>query len=134
MRPAIRDTTGGFTLIEVLVAFTIAALMLGAFSQAFSTGIGAAALASADKEALLIAQSSLEEVGAGELLSPRESTDRIGERYTRTMVIRPRNDAGSDNKIGPRLALFDVEVTISWKSALRTRSISLQTVRLSRGS
>jgi general secretion pathway protein I len=132
--PATRETTSGFTLIEVLVAFTIAALMLGALSQVFSTGIGAAALANADKEALLLAQSSLDELGAGGLLSPRETTDRVGDKYTRTVIVRARNDLGSNSKIGPQLLVFEAEVIISWKSALRTRSISLQTMRLSRAS
>jgi general secretion pathway protein I len=132
--PAIRETTAGFTLIEVLVAFTIAALMLGALSQVFSTGIGSAALANAEKEALLIAQSSLDELGAGELLTPRETTDRVGDKYNRKMIIRPRNDLGSNSRIGPQFLIFEVEVIVSWKSALQTRSISLQTMRLSRGS
>jgi hypothetical protein len=108
--------------------------MLGSLSQVFSTGIGAAALANADKEALLLAQSSLDEVGAGELLFPRETTDRIGDKYTRTVIVRARNDLGNNNKIGPQLLVFEAEVIISWKGALQTRSISLQTMRLSRGS
>src|SRR5438874_13271323 len=109
MQPHVRETTGGFTLIEVLVAFTIAALMLGAISQVFSTGIGAAALANADKEALLIAQSSLEEVGSGELLYARESTDRVADKYTRTLTVRAREDLGSNSRIGPQLLVFEVE-------------------------
>jgi general secretion pathway protein I len=134
MPPASREKAGGFTLIEVLVAFTVAALMLGSLSQVFSTGIGAAALANADKEALLLAQSSLDEVGAGEVLFPRETTDRIGDKYTRTVTLRARSDPTSSIKIGPQLLTFEVEVVISWKSGLQTRSISLQTMRLSRGS
>jgi general secretion pathway protein I len=135
MPPAIREKAGGFTLIEVLVAFTIAALMLGSLSQVFSTGIGAAALANTDKEALLIAQSSLDEVGTGELIFPRETTDRVGDKYTRTVIVRARSEPGrSSIKIGPQLLTFEVEVDISWRSGLQTRSISLQTMRLSRGS
>jgi general secretion pathway protein I len=132
--PVNRETSGGFTLIEVLVAFTIAALMLGSLSQVFSTGIGAAALANANKEALLLAQSSLDEVGAGEQLVPRETTDRVGDKYTRTVIVRARSDPGGSNKIGPQLLVFEAEVIVSWRSGLQTRSISLQTMRLSRGS
>jgi general secretion pathway protein I len=134
MPPASREKAGGFTLIEVLVAFTIAALMLGSLSQVFSTGIGAAALANADKEALLIAQSSLDEVGVGELLVPRETTDRVSDKYTRTVIVRARAEPGSNIKIGPQLLTFEVEVVIAWKSGLQSRSISLQTMRLSRDS
>src|SRR5882762_11552687 len=79
------DTADGFTLIEVLVAFTIAALTLGALSQVFSTGIGAVTRANSEKEALLIAQSSLEELGIGKTLRPNDETGRVEDKYTRRL-------------------------------------------------
>jgi general secretion pathway protein I len=134
MPPKNREATGGFTLIEVLVAFTIAALMLGALSQVYSTGIGAVARARASKEALMIAQSSLEELGLGEILRPRETTDRVGEKYVRSLIIRARGDYGSEAKSGPQFVVYQVEVVVSWRDALQTRSVSLQSMRLARRS
>jgi general secretion pathway protein I len=124
------DAESGFTLIEVLVAFTVAALTLGALSQVFSTGIGAVTRASSEKEALLIAQSSLEELGIVETLRPTDKTERVEGKYTRRLVIRPRSERVSDLRGGPQPIVYEAEITISWQEALWTRSISLQTMRL----
>jgi general secretion pathway protein I len=124
------DTAGGFTLIEVLVAFTIAALTLGALSQVFSTGIGAVARANAEKEALLIAQSSLEELGVGKTLRPTDKTDRVEDKYTRRLVVRPSGERLPDMRGGAQPVVYEAEITISWEEMLQTRSISLQTMRL----
>ncbi len=121
---------GGFTLIEVLVAFTIAAMTLGALSQVFSTGIGAVARANAEKEALLIAQSTLEGVGVGEALRPNDKTDRVEDKYTRRLVVRPRSERLPDMRGGPHPVVYEALITISWQEMLQTRSISLQTMRL----
>jgi general secretion pathway protein I len=125
------DTEGGFTLIEVLVAFTVAALTLGALSQVFSTGIGAVARATAEKEALLIAQSSLEGLGVDDALRPADKTDRVEDKYTRRLVVRPRGERLPDIRGGAEPVLYEAEITISWQEMLQTRSISLQTMRLS---
>jgi general secretion pathway protein I len=124
------DTAGGFTLIEVLVAFTIAALTLGALSQVFSTGIGAVARANAEKEALLIAQSSFEELGVGKTLRPTDKTDRVEDKYTRRLVVRPSSERLPDMRGGAQPVVYEAEITISWEEVLQTRSISLQTMRL----
>jgi general secretion pathway protein I len=124
------DTASGFTLIEVLVAFTIAALTLGALSQVFSTGIGAVTRANSEKEALLIAQSSLEELGIGKTLRPTDETDRVEDKYTRRLVVRPRSERLPDMRGGPQPVVYEAEITISWQEMLQTRSISLQTMRL----
>jgi general secretion pathway protein I len=124
------DTASGFTLIEVLVAFTIAALTLGALSQVFSTGIGAVARASTEKEALLIAQSSIESLGVGETLRPTDKTDDVDGKYMRRIVVRTRNERLSDMRAGPQPVVYEAEITISWRETLQTRSITLQTMRL----
>jgi general secretion pathway protein I len=115
------DARSGFTLIEVLVAFTIAALTLGALSQVFSTGIGAVTRSNADKEALLIAQSSLEGLGIGEALLPTDKTERIDDKYTRRLVVRQRNERLPDMQGGAQPIVYEAEITISWQEMLQTR-------------
>jgi general secretion pathway protein I len=124
------DRDGGFTLIEVLVAFTIAALTLGALSQVYSIGIGAVTHTSAEKEALSIAQSSFEELGISESLNPTDTTDSVEGKYTRRVVVRASRERIPDAQGGSRPVVYEVEVTISWREMLQTRSVSLQTMRL----
>jgi general secretion pathway protein I len=129
MTTSVPERQGGFTLIEVLVAFTVAALTLGALSQAFSTGIGAAARATAEKEALLIAQSSLEGL-VGEAVRPTDKTDHVADKYSRRLVLRPSSERLTALPGGSQPVLYEVEITISWGETLQTRSVSLHTLRL----
>lgn len=64
MRKADARAEKGFTLIEVLVAFTIAALALAALFQAFSTGMRSIEAAAARGALLAEAENRLAEVGA----------------------------------------------------------------------
>jgi len=56
----VASVASGFTLIEVLVAFAVAALMLAAMYQVFSNGLRAGTIAQRTSSALLIAQSALD--------------------------------------------------------------------------
>ena len=94
------------------------------------TGIGAVTRANSEKEALLIAQSSLEELGIGKTLRPTDETDRVEDKYTRRLVVRPRSERLPDMRGGPQPVVYEAEITISWQEMLQTRSTSLQTMRL----
>jgi prepilin-type N-terminal cleavage/methylation domain-containing protein len=54
----------GFTLIEVLVATALAAILLLPLLHSFSTGIATATRTDAITQATLIAESTLENIGA----------------------------------------------------------------------
>jgi len=58
-----RDGQAGFTLIEVIVAFTILAIMLTALLQGFSRGMDGIAAAEERSRLIAAAQNRLEEVG-----------------------------------------------------------------------
>ena len=119
--------TGGFTLIEVLVAFAVAAMTMAALYQVFSVGVRASSNAENYATAVLLAQSSLETV-AGAPVAAGDRRDRIGP-FERRISIRARPDllrAGA-----PRLAApFEVEVRVAWREGVREREIALSTLRL----
>jgi prepilin-type N-terminal cleavage/methylation domain-containing protein len=56
-RPIRRKTSRGFSLLEVLVAFTILTMLLGALFQVFSNGLRAARAGDSYTRATVIAQS-----------------------------------------------------------------------------
>ena len=123
----------GFTLIEVLVAFTIVTILLGAAMRLFSTGLSAAEQTRTYSEALLMAESSLDQIGAAIPLADGETTDRIDDRFTRRIRIQRRADERPRQPrslTADRLALFDVAVTVTWRSAWRSAEVTLQSVRL----
>jgi general secretion pathway protein I len=122
----------GFTLIEVMVAFIIAALALSLLFQTASTSGTAAHQAGYYEEAVSRAKSHMAMVGRDADVAPgeREGDDGGGFRWrvkvTRSAAAQPPQDAAPQN----RLVLYDVEVSVSWVDSGRARSVVLHTQRL----
>ena len=106
----------GFTLIEVLVAFTIAALCLGAVFQLLTTSLSGLRGSAAYAHATQLAESRLESVGIAEPLVPGTTSGRFDEQFAWQMQTDPL----------PGTKLYRVRLTVSW----RDRSISLHSLRL----
>jgi general secretion pathway protein I len=119
----------GFTLLEILVAFTVAALLLSAGMRALSADIGGIAQSRAQTEAVLLASSALEEVGVTIPLREGEQTESVGGGFVRRLTI-----AAASIEIkgeGPPQAIpYEVDSTVAWSSGGHERSVSLRTIRL----
>jgi general secretion pathway protein I len=121
--------TRGFTLIEVLIAFTIAAVMLVPLLQGFSAGINSAARTNNFTEATLIAESALETAGSGLALADGNSLDQQEGRYRVATAVHRYQDATASRPL--LLAIpYEIVVTVSWQEAARARSVALRTLRL----
>lgn len=124
---------GGFTLLEVLVAFVIAALALGVLYSGGIEGLATTRTATRRDEAVARAAARLEALCHGARLAPGLQSGDDGSGFSwRTQVqvaesaTRPRGSA-EDPRPPLRLTLFDVGVTISWPGGLRPHAVSLQT-------
>jgi general secretion pathway protein I len=126
---AARDENG-FTLIEVLVAFAIAVVLLVPLLHSFSTGLMSAARTDAVGEATLIAQSTLESVGPEIPLSAGGGFTREEGRYR--VAARISRYTGHGVVHGPILPVvpYDVTVTVGWQEGARSRTVALRAVRL----
>jgi general secretion pathway protein I len=122
-------STAGFTLVEILVAFAVAVLLLGMLYRVFSTGLQSGSVAEDYSRAVLIAESGLEALGALEALAPGESNDQVENRFERHVRVRLRPDLAPAEDY-PDLVLYEVEVTVTWRAGRHPRSVSLSTVRL----
>jgi general secretion pathway protein I len=119
------EPSAGFTLIEILVAFIIAVLFLGAFYDLFSTSIRGAATSEAYSNAVLLAESALDSaIQSG--LAPRESSDELG-RYERQTSVQARPDL---MRPGVAIVPYEIRVRVTWREGLRARTVSLATLRL----
>jgi prepilin-type N-terminal cleavage/methylation domain-containing protein len=120
----------GFTLIEVLVAFAIAAVLLLPLLQSFSAGIASASRTDAFTAATLVAESAIETVGPDAELVDGGGFDRQEGRYHVGASVRRY----PGNGISPQSLLiavpYEIVVTVSWQEAARMRSIALRTLRL----
>ena len=119
----------GFTLIEILVAFVIVALALGALLQVFATGLRSSSAAETYTIAALLADSKLAGMG---IVEPLEEGDQSGEfdngvRWATTV----RADGSGVPPLAPAASrAFGVSVAVRWGGAGRERSVSLVTLRL----
>jgi general secretion pathway protein I len=132
-----RDRQAGFTLIEVLVAFVIAALAMGALYAGTVGGLNATQVAGKYDEAISLARSHLAAIGRGEPIAIQERSGVDGEGFTWHLRIRKHasrtltlSDQDRANDVKPATAiLYDVIVTESWSAGGRSRQVTLATRR-----
>jgi general secretion pathway protein I len=128
----------GFTLLEVLIAFVIAALAIGVLYGGTVTGLDTTAVSAKYDEAVSLARSHLDPIGHGAPLTIQQTSGADGEGFTWHLRIRQAgsrpmqlNDQDRQNDIKPSIAvLYDVSVTESWKVGGQQRQVTLSTRRL----
>jgi general secretion pathway protein I len=129
----------GFTLLEVLVAFVIAALALAVLAHAGLDGLYGAQLSSRYQEALARAKSHLAAVG--DTPTPSDLQADEGDGFHWHVRIVPLATTGAATTIGstltagaapPPITLLAVSVAISWGTP--RRSVELDSERLVAGS
>ena len=122
----------GFTLLEVLVAFLIAAFALAALFSGGLGGLRAAAVSGRYTEAVSRAQSHLAAAQTGDALiaSDRQGDEGSGFHWrvrivpAGTTAAMPGADRGT-----PLLTLFTVSAAESWTEDGRTRAVQLDTMQ-----
>ena len=120
----------GFTLLEVLVAFVIAALALGVLFQGAIEGLAAVRLADRSSEALSRARSHLAAVGHGIPLRAQTQQGEDGSGFSWSLSMRPLATApliqnGGDAQHPRRETMFEVRVTESWDGPQGRRGVTL---------
>jgi general secretion pathway protein I len=120
-----RHSEAGFVLVEVLVAFAVAAALLGLGFELLSTNLGALRRTGAYEQALLLAESRLEELSTG--APPAEDAGETDDGFA-WRIDAVRDPAAPSSAKGP--ALYQVRVTVSWQQGLTPRSVSLASLRL----
>lgn len=131
-----RNKTAGFTLLEAIVAFMIAALALTALFDGGLGGLRAASVSAQYKEAISRAESHLAAASVGDALASGDRQGDEGHGYHWRVRISPALTlAGAvDARAPPPLTLYTVSVAISWSDDGRTRQVELDTQRAGLGS
>ncbi len=123
----------GFTLLEVLVAFLIAALALAGLTQGAAGGLRSARVSGHYQEALSRARSRLAVLGAAPM--PGEQRGDDGGGYAWRVNVTPLATAGRPREgVDPprpgRATLLAVTVRVSWRMDGGEREVVLATERL----
>ncbi len=129
MNPPRVRRQSGFSLLEVLVAFSILALALGVLLQAFSTGIRSVTQSGMYSRAALLAESKLAQAGRDEALYEGAYSGEFDDTFRWSVSLIPYETEDLDPD---KLSLDPVSVTVrvEWDEGDRTPSIALTSLRL----
>ena len=121
----------GFSLLEILVAFSILSVLLGVLINIFSTGVRTAQLTGDYARAIQIAETLLTTASAEKTLQEDERFGVIDETYSWMIRIErfvPENEYWSE-EISPLLP-YRIEVDVDWSDNARERTVRLVSMRL----
>lgn len=117
---------GGFTLLEVLVAFTVLALIMTVLLRIFSDGFRGMTAAEVHAAAALHAQATLASVGAEIPLAPGEWSGTYDDGFRWQVRVEPYEEAGM---IVPPRAFIAYRV-IAAVDGRRSGGVTLSSLRL----
>ena len=133
--PAPSRRTAGFTLLEVLIAFIIAALAIGAMVHAVGNGLASSRAAAHYQEAVSRARSHLDVAMHGTALVPADTEGDDGGGFHWRLRVTPAARAtgqlpGFARRTAAIVTLYAVSVTISWHDGHDTREVRLDSARV----
>jgi general secretion pathway protein I len=129
-----RRAQSGFTLVEIVVAFVLLALVLVTSFEIFTGGMRRAADLEDYSRALVLAQSKIAAAGAEEQFKEGDVQGDSDDRRFHWIVSIRRTDEGAPAAGQPNnnpYALFHVDVRVGWVGAdSRERSLAVSTMGL----
>jgi general secretion pathway protein I len=122
----------GFSLLEILIAFSILALSLGILLKIFSAGVNTAEVAEDYTAAVQIAQSLMAKAGVETPLQADQTSGLENEKYHWLVEVSPF-EFNPDNVEPTAITalLFKVKVIVSWgDDNTDDRQVELTTLKL----
>lgn len=120
----------GFTLLEVLIAFAIAAMALTGLFQSSRAGLDNTSIAARTLEAAGLAQSTLAAALRAEPVNPGTRTGGDAGGYVWQTVVTPAGAKPPAPGTASGTTLYRVDVSVAWSAGARQRSVSLSGYRL----
>lgn len=124
----VRRRIGGFTLVEILVAFVLLTMLLGGFLNVYSSGLNSVRSSEAQAAAVQVAEARMTTIGVEIPLAEGVETGLSDDGYRWTTEISPFEPEGEEASAG--LAALRVRVKVAWQEEDRERSVVLETLRL----
>ncbi len=126
--PALRPQTG-FSLLEVLVAFSVLALSLGVLMQVYSTGMRGVTLSEEYTKAIMLAESKLASVGSEIALEEGEARGEEDETYRWRVSLVPFTSEDLPENLGD-VEPLQVDVEVAWSTGGHERRVALHSLRV----
>ena len=126
----------GFSLLEILVAFSILALSLGVLMQIFSGSLRNTEVTRDQAQAIVLAQSLLGAAGVETPLTPGDTSGVETGKFRWLLQVRPlpedvRDGGTAAVRAPPPLDLWEVTASVTWGGIAGSpeRAVSLSTLR-----
>lgn len=129
-----RRNAGGFTLLEVMLAFVIFALSFATVLEIMAGSMRSVRRASEDTEVALLAQSVMDQVGTEIPIEEGQFSGTSMDRYQWQLGIylyeASGDDAGTQELAEMSgVELYQVELDIDWEVGRGQRSLHFSTIR-----
>jgi general secretion pathway protein I len=142
-----RQRSGGFTLLEVMLAFVIFALSFATVLEIMAGSMRSVTRASDDTEVALLAQSLMDLVGTEIPVEEGEYSDTGMDRYNWQMSITLYDAGGESGESGVAgesgtvglstqeladnsgIELYRVDLYLDWETGRRQRELHFSTIR-----
>lgn len=130
-----RQRAGGFTLLEVMLAFVIFALSFATVLEIMAGSMRSVSRAADDSEVALLAQSVMDLVGTEIPVEEGQFDGTSMDRYQWRLNIFPYDALGEQDLASPELAelsgieLYWVDLEITWESGRRNRDMRFSTIK-----
>lgn len=120
----------GFSLLEILVAFSILAISLGILLKIFSSGLNTAVVAEDYIIATQIAESLMAKKGIKERLEIGETSGIVGEKYYWKVIVESSANQMTEEE-EDNIEFLDVRVVVQWgENDKNRRAVELNTVKI----
>lgn len=116
----------GFSLLEVLVAFSILVVSLVAITDVFSTGLRSVASAINYQQVASYAGSKLAELRVSDSLTAGTETGRFNESYQWQAIVK--EPAWADKKLP--FKVYEITLTVLWKEQHKDKTYTVSTIGL----
>ena len=124
----------GFSLLEILIAFTILALSIGVLLNVFSSGLRRAMLSEEYQKAVIIAQSNLATAGTEKELQEGRLQGSVDDKYFWSLeaTLFVMGDESESEQIG--ITPYQVTSTVEWAAGKENRQVQLTSIKLASNS
>ena len=126
----------GFSLLEIVIAFSILALSLGILLKIFSGGVNTAMVSEDYTAAVQLAEGLMTRTGVESSLREGEESGKENDKYDWLVVVSPYFfDSANNEPSSTVVALFKVKVIVSWQvNKLNNMQFELTTIKMVKGS
>ena len=122
----------GFSLLEILIAFSILALSLGILLKIFSAGVNTALVAEDYTAAVQISETLMAKTGVETPLQPGQSSGLENEKYHWLVEVIPFEfNPENVDPTATTAVVFKVKVVVNWgDDNANDRQVELTTLKL----